>query len=73
MEVKGDSMMADKEKIVQVLRERSRDGKIPCPVALQVAKELGVPTREVGRLLDELKIKVVECQLGLFHEQKQKK
>lgn len=63
-------MKADREKITDALKERSQEGKIPCAVALRTASELGVSPREVGKLLDELGIKVVECQLGLFHSQK---
>jgi hypothetical protein len=35
-------------------------------VCFQIAEEYGIPKRELGRLLNELGIKVVHCQLGLF-------
>jgi hypothetical protein len=42
------------------------DGKIRCAEAFRVAQEAGVPVGEVGRLINELKIKIKGCQLGCF-------
>lgn len=41
-------------------------GRIACAVALAVAASLDVSGKPVGRLLNELKIKVHDCQLGCF-------
>lgn len=62
--------MEKRERARELIRERAKGGKISCPVALKIAQEVGLPSREVGELLDEMGIKVVECQLGLFHTQK---
>ncbi len=61
-------MALDKAK--ELIKERSKDGKITCAQAHEIAHEVGLPLREIGRLLDEMGIKVIECQLGLFHSQK---
>ncbi len=42
------------------------NGKLPCPAAFQIAKELDLSISEVGNAVDDLKIKVSDCQLGLF-------
>lgn len=42
------------------------EGKIPCATAFHLAQELGISRRELGELLNELRIKVIECQLGCF-------
>ncbi len=42
------------------------DGKITCAAAFRVAEEAGVPETEVGRLLNELGIRVKGCRLGCF-------
>ncbi len=42
------------------------DGKLPCPVAFKIAKELKVSPREVGQTADKLGIKLCGCQLGCF-------
>ncbi len=41
-------------------------GKLPCPVAFRIAKELKVSTAEIGEACNRLKIKVANCQLGCF-------
>jgi hypothetical protein len=58
------------EKAKELIKEHSKDGKITCSQAHQIAHQVGLPPREIGRLLDEMGIKVIECQLGLFHSQK---
>ena len=56
----------DKEKIAQKVKSLSKDGKISCKQSLKLAEEEGVSSRELGELLNELKIKVMGCQLGCF-------
>lgn len=61
------------EKIVKALREKEKDGEIPCAVAHQIAKELDVSPKEVGYTMDMLEIAIVKCQLGLFGYKPEKK
>ena len=42
------------------------DGKLPCPVAFKIAKELKVSLLDVGKAADRLSIKISGCQLGCF-------
>jgi len=56
----------ERDKIIEVIKQRAREGRIPCAVCFQIAEEYGVPKRELGKLLDELEIKVIQCQMGLF-------
>ncbi len=55
-----------KSKIEQEIRKNAVDGRISCPVARKIAKELSVSYKEVGRAADELKIKITNCELGCF-------
>ncbi len=48
------------------IRAAAPEGKIACGAAFRVAKELGISRREMGELLNELKIAVIQCQLGCF-------
>ena len=41
-------------------------GKLPCAVAFNVAKHLGVAPEDVGRTADLMELRLVKCQLGLF-------
>lgn len=42
------------------------NGKLPCAVAFQIAKELKVSPRRVGETANKLEIKISQCQLGCF-------
>jgi hypothetical protein len=48
------------------LLKRVSDGELSCAVALEVAKELGVPSDTVGRAADLMELQLTKCQLGLF-------
>ena len=56
----------DKGKVTEKVIALSKDGKISCKQALRLAEEEGISSREVGELLNELKVKVMGCQLGCF-------
>jgi len=55
-----------KKKIHQLLQERSKSGRITCTEARKIAEELAVPYIEVGRIANELNIKIRKCELGCF-------
>jgi len=42
------------------------EGRLPCPAAFQIAKDLNLDLKEIGEAVDKLGIKVSGCQLGLF-------
>ncbi len=54
------------EEIISKLKEAAKEGKIPCAMAQKIAIENKVSMKHVGDLLDELKIKITQCQLGCF-------
>jgi hypothetical protein len=56
----------DKEKITQKAQSLSKDGKISCKQALKLAEEEGISSGDLGKLLNEIKVKVMGCQLGCF-------
>ncbi len=56
----------DIAKVSEKIKAVTKNGKISCKQAMKVAEEEGVSTREIGNLLNELKIKVMGCQLGCF-------
>jgi hypothetical protein len=59
-------MVDAKEKIRSSLKDNSVRGKIPCPVARRIAEELNVRYEEIGKVADELGIKITDCELGCF-------
>jgi hypothetical protein len=56
----------ERTKIIEAIKKRAEEGRIPCAVCFQIAEEYATPKRELGKLLNELGIKVVQCQMGLF-------
>ena len=54
------------DEIVAKLKEAAREGKITCAMAQKVAMENKIPMKKVGDLLNQMKIKISQCQLGCF-------
>ena len=55
-----------KNKVTEEIKKKAVNGKLPCPVARKLAKELSVSYKEIGRAADELNIKITDCELGCF-------
>jgi hypothetical protein len=54
------------EDIKNKIRTMAPEGKIPCAAAFRLAEELELSRQDLGSLLDEMKIKIIQCQLGCF-------
>jgi hypothetical protein len=48
------------------LRAAAPENRITCSGAIAIAKTLGVPCGEIGRIADKLNIRISKCQLGCF-------
>lgn len=58
--------MQDRTQAIEKLRELAPQGKISCTDARKLAEELDVHPGEIGDLCNELKIKILACELGCF-------
>jgi len=56
----------NREEMEKIILEKAKDGKLPCAVCFKMAEDFGISKREMGRILNEMKIKIVQCQLGCF-------
>ena len=64
----------DKEGVVEDLREKIRvavrdaavGGRLSCEKAHELGTRLNIPLQEIGRVCNELNIKIKDCQLGCF-------
>jgi hypothetical protein len=54
------------QKVIDAVEKEAVDNKIDCERAQALAGELGVPIMVVGQALNQLNIKIVQCQLGCF-------
>jgi hypothetical protein len=55
------------------IKQKLREGQLPCAVAFEIAKALQVAPLAVGQAADALEISLAKCQLGLFGYQPDKK
>ncbi|OPY80413.1 MAG: hypothetical protein A4E65_01485 [Syntrophorhabdus sp. PtaU1.Bin153] len=56
----------DKEAIIEKVRVHTKDNRIACKQAIRIADEENISPKDLGEILNELKIKVAHCQLGCF-------
>jgi hypothetical protein len=61
------------QPIADMIRKRSTGGTLSCAAAFTIAEELGIEPSEVGRALDLLETKIIQCQLCLFGHEKGKR
>ena len=54
------------EDVKARIKAAAPEGKIACAAAFRLAEELGLSRQDLGELLNELKIKIIHCQLGCF-------
>jgi hypothetical protein len=58
--------MEEREKLERTILEKARDGKIPCALCFRIADDFRIPKKELTKILNEMKIKISQCQLGCF-------
>ena len=56
----------DRKKIEEVINKKSKAGKLSCAICFKIAEDFGISKREIGKVLDEMKIRIAQCQLGCF-------
>ena len=54
------------EEIKKLIMKKQTDNRISCESACDIAEQTGASKIVIGRLLDEMKIKIHSCQLGCF-------
>ena len=56
----------DREKLEKVIKEKAIGGKLPCVVCFKIAEDFKISKNKMGEILNEMKIKISQCQLGCF-------
>ena len=66
--MKSETSLTDEQQnvIEKLVRDAAKEKRILCSGAQAIAKSLGIPSQEVGRIANELNIKISKCQLGCF-------
>jgi len=55
-----------REELIAKIKAAAPAGKISCAAAMRLAEELVISRQDLGKLLNELKVKIKQCQLGCF-------
>jgi hypothetical protein len=54
-------------RLIEVIKKHAgEDNRLACGDAFRIAADLDIPVSEVGRVCNELGVKIVACQLGCF-------
>jgi hypothetical protein len=56
----------DRKKIEEAILAKAKNGKLPCAMCFKIAEESGISNKEMGKILNEIKVKISQCQLGCF-------
>jgi len=59
-------LIMDRKKLEEVIEEKAKNGKLPCAVCFKIAEDFGISKKEMGKILNEMKVKIGQCQLGCF-------
>jgi hypothetical protein len=58
--------MVDRKKLEDTIKEKARGGKVPCAVCFKIAEDFGISKKEMGQVLNEINVRISQCQLGCF-------
>ena len=58
--------MLDRKQLEAAILGKAKEGKIPCALCFKIAEDFGITKSEMGKILNEMKIKIGHCQLGCF-------
>ncbi len=59
-------MTMDRKRLEEAIKEKAKDGKLPCAMCFKIAEEFGISNKEIGKILNEMKVKISQGQLGCF-------
>ncbi len=65
LNIKDSNQILDQEIQASLVK-----GRLPCAVAFTITEKLDVTPRMVGNKANELKIRIIDCQLGCFAVEK---
>lgn len=56
----------NQEEIVKAIREAAEGNRLTCDRAHELSRTLNVPLARIGKICNELNIRISACQLGCF-------
>jgi hypothetical protein len=70
---KNPDITEDTTRIQQAISQLAVDKKLGCATAFEIAAKLKVSPRAIGRTMDQMDYRIINCQLGLFGHSPEKK
>lgn len=62
-----DILDPEREKTLEaVIKNKLEDGRLPCDMAFEIAKDQKVSRQQIGDICNRARIKISRCQLGCF-------
>jgi hypothetical protein len=58
--------MMNKDELIKKLQETAQNGKLSCTKARELMEEFQVPKGQMGKICDDIGIKIFGCELGCF-------
>jgi len=58
--------LVDRKKLEETIKEKAKGGKIPCAVCFKIAEDFKISKKEMGEILNEINVRISQCQLGCF-------
>lgn len=58
--------MEDRKKVEEIILQKVTNGKISCAMCFRIAKNLGISTKDLIKIVNEMKIEITESRLGCF-------
>jgi RNA-binding protein YhbY len=62
----NSSPLSKKELLKVRIKKAATDGRITCAILRKIAEEVNANYKEAGKTADELRIKIMDCDLGCF-------
>ena len=56
----------DRKRLEETILEKAKNGKLPCALCFKIAEDFGISKKEMGKILNEMNVKIGQCQLGCF-------
>jgi hypothetical protein len=56
----------DRKRIEEAIGKKAKEGKLPCAMCFKIAEDFKISKREMGKILNEMKVRISRCQLGCF-------
>jgi hypothetical protein len=54
------------ERLKEIFKLYLKDGKLSCTDTFEIHHKWGISLKDIGKAADDLKIKIIGCQLGCF-------